>query len=158
MAWTPFNFFKYDKTTHDFSTTAFNIKQALNNNWDHVSALIQETRNKFASYQEKEEGKGLSTNDFDNAYKEKLEKETTYTESVMEVIKWDVETKIYSFEETYPSATHDVEIQPNSTCTEEEIATWGAAMITGSATSNVATAIGEIPTIDIPIIIKVVEK
>lgn len=44
MAWTPFNFFKYDPDKDDFSKTAFNVKQALNNNWDHLTILIEEIR------------------------------------------------------------------------------------------------------------------
>lgn len=44
MAWTPFNFFKYDPDKIDFSKTTFNIKQALNNNWEHIQALIEELR------------------------------------------------------------------------------------------------------------------
>lgn len=44
MAWTPFNFFEYDPEKTDFATTTFNIKQALNNNWEHLKTLITELR------------------------------------------------------------------------------------------------------------------
>ncbi|WP_419024258.1 hypothetical protein [Emergencia sp.] len=44
MGWTPLNFFKYDPSKDDFSKTAFNVKQALNNNWDHLAILIDEIR------------------------------------------------------------------------------------------------------------------
>lgn len=47
MAWTPFNFFKYDPDKIDFSKTTFNVKQALNNNWEHIQALIGELRTVF---------------------------------------------------------------------------------------------------------------
>ena len=47
MAWTPFNFFKYDPDKIDFSKTTFNVKQALNNNWEHIQALIEELRTVF---------------------------------------------------------------------------------------------------------------
>lgn len=50
MAWLPFNFFKYDPSTHDFDATTFNIKQALNNNWDHVKALIEDVREKVDGF------------------------------------------------------------------------------------------------------------
>ena len=52
MAWTPFNFFKYDPETHDFSSTTFNIKQALNDNWDHIKDLIAELREKTLSVED----------------------------------------------------------------------------------------------------------
>ncbi|MGN1414063.1 MAG: hypothetical protein ACI4WY_07450 [Anaerovoracaceae bacterium] len=45
MAWTPFNFFEYDSDKVDFTKTTFNIKQALNNNWEHLKTLIIEIRN-----------------------------------------------------------------------------------------------------------------
>lgn len=69
MTWTPFNFFKYDPTKHDFDNTTFNIKQALNDNWDHVKTLIEELRNNKV---DKVTGKGLSTNDYDNTEKQKV--------------------------------------------------------------------------------------
>lgn len=47
MAWTPFDFFKYDPDKIDFSKTTFNVKQALNNNWEHIQALIEELRTVF---------------------------------------------------------------------------------------------------------------
>ena len=72
MAWTPFNFFKYDPDEIDFSKTTFNIKQALNNNWAHIQTLLEEIRTTVDKKVTAEKGKGLSTNDFSNTLKAKL--------------------------------------------------------------------------------------
>lgn len=72
MAWTPFNFFKYDPDEIDFSKTTFNIKQALNNNWAHIQTLLDEIRTTVDKKVTAEEGKGLSTNDYTNTEKTKL--------------------------------------------------------------------------------------
>lgn len=72
MAWTPFNFFKYDPDEIDFSKTTFNIKQALNNNWAHIQTLLDEIRTTVDKKVTGEEGKGLSTNDYTNTEKTKL--------------------------------------------------------------------------------------
>lgn len=72
MAWTPFNFFKYDPDEIDFSKTTFNIKQALNNNWAHIQTLLDEIRTAVDKKVTAEEGKGLSTNDYTTAEKNKV--------------------------------------------------------------------------------------
>jgi hypothetical protein len=66
--------------------------------------------------------------------------------------------KMYSFEGAYPVATYDIEIALNSTATAEQAEAFNLAQIVGSATSNVVTAFGDIPTVDIPIIVKAVKK
>ena len=80
----------------------------------------------------------------------------TFVEATMAAASWSSNT--YSFEATYPNATYDIEIQPNSTCTADQLDAWSKAKILGNITTNTATALGEVPTIDIPIIIKVVTK
>ena len=64
----------------------------------------------------------------------------------------------YSFESTYPVATYDIEIALNDTATAEQAEAFNLAQIVGSATSNIVTAFGDVPTIDIPIIVKAVTK
>lgn len=64
----------------------------------------------------------------------------------------------YSFESTYPNANYDVGIQPDTSITGEQFEAWAKAKIVGSAVSNIYTAKGDIPTINIPIILKVVRK
>ena len=64
----------------------------------------------------------------------------------------------YSFENDYPLAIFDIEIALDSTATEGQAEAFNSAQIVGSATSNIVTAFGDIPTVDIPIIIKAVAK
>ena len=65
---------------------------------------------------------------------------------------------VYSFESTYPASIYDLEVALNSTATIAQAEAFNGAQIVGSATSNVVKAYGEVPTIDIPVIIKVVTK
>ena len=65
---------------------------------------------------------------------------------------------VYSFESTYPASIYDLEVALNSTATSEQAEAFNGAQIVGSATSNIIKAYGEVPTIDIPIILKVVTK
>ena len=82
----------------------------------------------------------------------------TITTMTLMAASWGQNTKTYSFESQYPSATYDIEIEPGQTATEEQLSAWTRAKLVGSASSNVLTAVGEVPTVDIPIIVKVVIK
>ena len=61
-------------------------------------------------------------------------------------------------ESLYPSASYDIVIGVNSTATAAQIEAWNGANILGSANSNTLTAKGTVPTIDIPVIVKVTTK
>ena len=65
---------------------------------------------------------------------------------------------VYSFEPTYPASIYDLEVALNSTATTAQVEAFNGAQIVGSATSNIVKAYGVGPTVDIPIIIKVVTK
>jgi len=81
----------------------------------------------------------------------------TYIETTMSASKWN--SGLYSFEATYHFATKDIEIFLAPTATAEQFAAWtGASIGTGSMTENTAKAFGTVPTIDLPIVIKVVNK
>lgn len=71
---------------------------------------------------------------------------------------WDSTAKTYSFESTYPNASYDIEVALDSTATSEQAEAFNGAQIVGSATSNIIKAYGDVPTIDIPIILKGVKK
>lgn len=81
----------------------------------------------------------------------------TYAETLL-ASNWDSKNKTYSFENIYPSDTYDIDLSLSGTCTDEEELAFLGARIRGSATSNIAKAKGNIPTIDIPVILKVVER
>lgn len=80
----------------------------------------------------------------------------TYAKMTMLASGWS--NGSYSFEGTYPAAQYDLEIGPSDTATAEQMQAYGAALIPISTDSNIAIAKGEVPTIDIPLAIKVVKK
>lgn len=114
---------------------------------------------------DKAEGKGLSSNDFDDTYKAKLDGleselgkyETKSTMIAVTISASGWSGKQYSFEEAYPSARYKLEVEYANTCTEEQVEAYSAAMLAGSITANVLTAIGEVPTIDIPVYLTVTD-
>ena len=82
----------------------------------------------------------------------------TITTTTLLASNWDSSAKTYSFETDYPNASYDIEISLDSTATSEQAEAFNGAQIVGSATSNVVKAYGEVPTVDIPVILKVVTK
>lgn len=80
----------------------------------------------------------------------------TFTTATMLAASWVSNT--YSFEADYPSADYNIEVSVADTATAEQFEAAGAAYIGSSATSNVFTAKGDVPTVDIPVIVKVVAK
>lgn len=65
---------------------------------------------------------------------------------------------VYDFERSYSSAEYDIEMSPSGTCTKEQIETYGNAIIVGSNSANRIKALGTVPSIDIPVKLKVVSK
>lgn len=158
MAWTPFNFFKYDPSTHDFDKTTFNVKQALNDNWDHVRTLITELRNTAVETEATPtagSGKALTSG---GAYTALAGKQNTpqTVELVMTAAGWN--DGQYSLESQYPSDQYDIEIGPSSDATAEQIQAYGAALIPINPDANIVIAKGEVPTVDIPLVVKVVSR
>lgn len=82
----------------------------------------------------------------------------TRTKTTMTAAGWNKTAKTYSFESVYPSSQYDIHIERDNTCTNEQREAWGNADIVGSITENVYTAFEEVPTINIPIILKAVRK
>ena len=70
--------------------------------------------------------------------------------------KWVGNT--YSLETDYPSATYDIEIALDSSASSDQVDAFNSAQIVGSATTNTVKAFGDVPTINIPIIVKAVRK
>lgn len=79
-----------------------------------------------------------------------------YSAVTMLAASWASNT--YSFEADYPAADYNISIEVAPTATTEQFEAFVEAMICGNATSNVATALGDVPTVDIPVIVKAVRK
>ena len=65
---------------------------------------------------------------------------------------------VYSFESAFPSATYDIEIELDSTATESQVEAWSSAKVTSVFNTNTMKALGDVPTVDIPVIVKAVVK
>ena len=65
---------------------------------------------------------------------------------------------VYSFESAFPSATYDIEIELDSTATESQVEAWSSAKVTSVFGTNTMKALGDVPTVDIPVIVKAVMK
>ena len=65
---------------------------------------------------------------------------------------------VYSFESAFPSATYDIEIELDSTATESQVEAWSNAKPTAVFGTNTMKALGDVPTVDIPVIVKKVVK
>lgn len=65
---------------------------------------------------------------------------------------------VYSFESDFPSATYDIEIELDSTATESQVEAWSNAKPTAVFGTNTMKALGDVPTVDIPVIVKKVIK
>lgn len=135
-------FFKYNPATDGDKT--FNIEDALNKNWDAVNEGFTEL-----------EEECILKEEHDNAMKGKANT-PSYVESTMLASGWDENR--YSFEADYPFNSYDIEIQPSKNCTTEQMEAYCGAMLTGSSADHITEAKGDVPTIDIPIMIKVVRK
>ncbi len=82
----------------------------------------------------------------------------TYVKATLSASGWNKTAKTYSFESTYPHAQYDINVAYAKTCTSAQLDAWNGAMIAGDIESTVITALGDVPTVDIPIIVEVVRK
>lgn len=65
----------------------------------------------------------------------------------------------YSLEEQYPSSSLDISVMPDGDgISEAGIMAWADAMIAGSGTGNSLKALGVVPAVDIPVLVKAVNK
>lgn len=81
---------------------------------------------------------------------------STFVTMTMEASKWSGNT--YSFEDKYPSNQYNISIEVSSAATDEQDDAFCDAKIRGSVNTNIATAKGDVPTVDIPIILGVAVK
>ena len=79
-----------------------------------------------------------------------------YINTTMTSSGWS--NKQYSFESSYPSSKYNVKVSVASTATSTQYDTFSKAKIVGNADSNIITALGTVPTSNIPVMLKVVAK
>ena len=81
---------------------------------------------------------------------------TTYSTTLLSTV-WS--NGVYSFESSYPFATYDIFLEPNGdSITDAQLDAWCNAKILGSMTTNTYIAKGEVPTVNIPVVLRVVKK
>ena len=67
---------------------------------------------------------------------------------------WNANTKVYSFEADFPNSICDIEIELDSTATESQVEAWSGAKPTAVFGANKIKALGDVPSVDIPVIVK----
>ena len=63
---------------------------------------------------------------------------------------------VYSFESDFPNTHYDIEVELDSTATSEQLDAWINAKPTAVFGTNTMKALGDVPTVDIPVIVKAV--
>lgn len=81
---------------------------------------------------------------------------TNYINATLTTSNW--KNGEYSFESIYPNAQYDITVSVSPAATSTQYDAFSNAKICGNLSSNVLKALGTIPTINIPIMIKVVSK
>lgn len=82
----------------------------------------------------------------------------TITTATLLASSWDSAAKTYSFETDYPNASYDIEVDiDGDNCTDEQLEAWITAKPLSSS-SNKIIAKGDVPSVDIPIILTATPK
>ena len=63
---------------------------------------------------------------------------------------------VYSFENEFSSGNYDIEIELDSTATDSQVDAWCSAKVTSVFGTNTMKALGDVPIVDIPVIVKAV--
>lgn len=93
-----------------------------------------------------------------NAMSETLERvdSTEYVDMVLLAESWHGYE--YSFEDDYPSNQYNLTVSVSSTASVTQYDAFSSAKICGDIASNTVVALGTVPQVDIPIIVKAVRK
>lgn len=81
----------------------------------------------------------------------------TYVQKTIDANGWQA-NKTYSFATEYPFANYDLEVSLAEGVTDAQRDAYANAMIVGSIFGNYIQALGEVPTINIPVYLKVTAK
>ena len=76
-----------------------------------------------------------------------------FSQRVISAAAWS--DGVYSFESDFPNMYYDIEVELNSTATSEQLDAWSCAKPTAVFGANAMKALGDVPTVDIPVIVKV---
>jgi hypothetical protein len=81
----------------------------------------------------------------------------TIISATLAVASWS--NGVYSFESTYPNASYNIDIEPDgSTITDAQFSAWCEAKIVGSSAGNTIKALGTVPTVAIPVVVRATPK
>lgn len=102
-------------------------------------------------------GKALSANISLSAGDVGAAKAESVVSSTLAVASWS--NGVYSFTSTYPNASYDIAVEPDgNSITAEQYEAWINAKIVGNSASNTIKALGIVPTVAIPVVIRVMPK
>lgn len=128
-----------------------------------VQISLENTDMKFDSFEEYDDWDDyLKANAYPNAIAVKelvdaKENKSTVVETTLLASNWT--SDVYSFEATYPYAEYDLFLaNPTSTCSDEAWDAYKAMEPSPIENVNAFMARGEVPTVDIPVIMKVTHK
>ena len=89
------------------------------------------------------------------ALKSKVARKITYVNATMTASGWSGST--YSFESSYKNDKYNIEVSLSNTATRVQQVAYSMAKMTGNKTTNVVTALGVVPSVNIPVILMLVE-
>ena len=110
----------------------------------------------FVPNSEKGQPRGIATLDINGKVPAGQIADPEYTVVTMLASGWV--DGAYSFEEQFPFAQYNIEVSVDESATAEQFDAFGEARIGGSATSNIGRAKGDVPKVDIPVLVKAVRK
>lgn len=92
-----------------------------------------------------------------NEVQELATKGYTFNEFILLSRSWSGQT--YSLENSYPSSKYDIEVELSGNATKEIARAWGKIIpVPDTSGRNVIKALGTVPSINIPVRLKVVSK
>ena len=96
-------------------------------------------------------------NKIDAAWNEKVLTASTTSAITLQAGNWSGGE--YSLESQFPVATYDLIVALNAdTVTASQSEAWGAAKVVGFQTKNSIKALGTVPTVNIPVIVRAVKR
>lgn len=81
----------------------------------------------------------------------------TIASTTLAVASWS--NGVYSFESTYPNANYNIDVEPDGyTITDAQFKAWNEAKIVGNSNGNTIKALGTVPTVAIPVVVRATPK